>query len=273
MKLTVDIKDASALLVLRGGGKRMAYAVVNALNGTIKAAQREEQANVARKFTVRKNEFVRRQAAVIKQEAKGSGFASVGTNRYEARMQVGQKQRLLLSAFEEGGSRRSAMVATGFVPKGRREAVPKVGGPARPSKSASVPDAFTFQKLKFIKGTAGKGRFVTDFPGSAHKSRRKASKFTTGDVGFKKSGDQWKGEHRTFILNRTRKAPEGGVFQRVGPGRDDIRLIYSFQSHGRLEGNLGFIKTAEHVAKPEFNRRLKAEVDAAFKYAASRTFK
>ena len=273
MKLTVDVKEASALLVLRNGGKRVAFAVVNALNSSIKAAQKGEQANVDRKFTVRKSEFVRRQAAVIKLEGKGSGFASVGVGRYEARMQVGEKKRLLLSAFEKGGSRRSAMTATGFVPKGKSEAVPVTGGPARPSKQASVPDAFTFTGLRFSKRQAGKGRLVRDFDGSKHKSRRKASVMGTGDVAFKKSGTQYKGQHRTFILLRTARAPLGGVFQRVGPGRDDIRLVYSFEKFGVIKPTLEFIKTAERIAGPEFKRRLRAEIDAAFKFAASRTFK
>lgn len=273
MRLEVDVRDSSALLLLRNGGKRVAFAVVNALNGTIKAAQKGEQENVERKFIVRKQEFVRRQSAVIKLEGKGSGFASVGKGRFEARMQVGEKKRFLLSGFERGGSRRTALERTGFVPKGKSAAVPVTGGPARPSKSSSVPDAFTFVGLRFIKSRGGKGRMVADVAGGKLKSPRKASKRGSADVAFTKSGEQWKGSHRTFILKETARLPQGGVFQRVGPGRDDIRLVYSFQQHEHLTAQLEFIQTAERIARPEFPKRLRAEIDSALRYAASRTFR
>lgn len=273
--LIVDVKDASALLMLRNGGKRMAYAVVNALNDTIKHVQKVEVANVGHLFTLRKGEFVKRNAAVIKQAGKGSGFASVGSGRYEARVQVGQKKRLLLAGFEAGNDRKSEMIASGYTPKGKSSAVPIIGRPARPSKQSSVPDAFTIKGLNLIiaKSSGKSGRMVSDFSGSKYKSRRAKSVKGKSDVGFARKGKRIIGEHRTFILAKSKKAPHGGVFQRIGPAKDDIRMIYSFVPNQKLKSVLKFVDHAYKASIERFPVAMRQQIDSAFAFAASRVFK
>ena len=275
--LRVDVSDTGVLLALNNGAKRAAYAIANALNATAKAAQRDMQAGVGSQFTLRRADFVRRQSAVISQST-GGGFASAKDGRLRAGIAVGEKRRLLLSAFERGGDRRAAMVSSGYQPRGKRAAVPITGGPARPSKGSQVPLAFTFTGLRFIKGKRPgprAGRFVSDYKGSKRKSRRAASSWKQGDVAFArhttaKGAEQWKGQHRTFILPRTRKAPGGGVFQRVGPGRDDIRMVYSFAGVLHLDHRLNFYRTMRSTTNKVFQSNLRREVNATLAFNKAR---
>lgn len=224
MEITVSVDAARPLALLRNGSKRMAFAVVNALNHTAKEIQKGELARVRSEFTVRKHKFIAREAAVIRGAGGGSGFANVKQGRFEVRIAVGQKPRLLLSDFEAGGTKRPF--------KGRKVAVPLTGGPARPSFGQAVPEAFMFRGLKLRRVRGGV-----------------------------------KGAHRTFILKQTARAPQGGVFQRVGPGRGDIRMVYSFAPAPRLDRRLRFIQTGEAIANRVYAAALAREVDAAFSYA------
>jgi hypothetical protein len=259
--ITVDVRGAAVLATLRNGNKRIAFAVVNALNKTIRDVQVAEQVGVEREFTVRRKEFVKRQAAVISKRA-GGGFASVKGGRFEAQVAVGQKPRLLLSGFEKGGDRRAAMAATGATLKGKRSAVPVVGGPARPSFASVVPKEFEFRALSIRKATKRGGM-----------AKRRARAAVTFRANTTSGGAvQFKGKQRTFVLLETKQAPEGGVFQRVGPGRGDIRMVYSFKADEKLEPRLEFVKRARGVAVAKFAGHLQAEVRSSLAFAASRAF-
>lgn len=252
MDLEVSVRAADVLRGLGLAEKRTQYAVVNALNKTIKLVQERQRSRVRGQFTVRKPDFLLRQAAVIKGRAGGSGFASVKEGRLEARVMVGERPRLLLGRFEAGGTRGAF--------KGKNVAVPLRGGPARPTKRSAVPEPFTFKGLRFVKGQRRSG----------------GSRRVKGAAGFravrgKKGTIQWKGERRTFILPRSARAPEGGVFQRIGPGRDDVRMIYSFVREVRIAPVLKFVETARRTASAAFPPALLAEISATIKHAFGRT--
>jgi hypothetical protein len=146
MKINLQIDSAPLLLRLRNGERRLAYAAVNAINATVKRIQKAERQRIEDEFTVRKKTFVLRQAAIIKP------FASVGQGRPYAEVSVGQKPRLLLSAFERGGERKPATQGA------RRVAEPVVGGPARPRFTQPVPTELRVRRLRFDKTKAGKVR-------------------------------------------------------------------------------------------------------------------
>jgi hypothetical protein len=146
--LQCEVRSAEVLLLLRNGEKRMAYAVVNSLNDTAKLVQRAERQRVLGSLTVRRRDFIERQIAVIKP------FASVAQARYQVRIAVGEKRRLLLSEFEAGGTREP------FV--GRNVAIPVTGSPARPSQAASVPESLFVKALQLRRrgGKRGRGPIV-----------------------------------------------------------------------------------------------------------------
>lgn len=116
--------------------RRIAYGVVNAINDTLRTAQRAVQLHVQDTMTIRKP-FVQRQAAIIKP------FASVGQGRVYGEISVGQRKNLLLPGFETGALRLPF--------KGRSVAVPVE---ARPSKQASIPEELFVKNLQFKRPKA-----------------------------------------------------------------------------------------------------------------------
>jgi hypothetical protein len=146
MKIDLQIDSAPLVLRLRNGERRLAYAVVNAINNTAKRIQDAERRRVDDEFTVRKKEFIRREAAVIKP------FANVRQSRAFAEIAVGQKPRLLLSAFERGFEREP------FTPGATKIAEPVVGGPARSRFTAPVTPELRMSRLHFDRTKRGKRR-------------------------------------------------------------------------------------------------------------------
>lgn len=146
MKIDLQIDSAPLVLRLENGQRRLAYAVVNAINSTAKRIQAVERRRVEEEFTVRKKDFIQRQAAVIKP------FANVQQDRAYAEIGVGQKPRLLLSAFERGAERKP------FTPAARRVAEPVVGGPARPQFAAQVTPELRVGRLRFDRTKTGRRR-------------------------------------------------------------------------------------------------------------------
>lgn len=236
--ITVDIRALTALSGLRNAEKRIIYAYANAVNNTALDVQLEEKRGLRQRMQVRKSGFIERQVAVI-------SFASVRKGVASASIMVGKKPRLLLPIMEVGGDRPAF--------KGRRVAVPLTGGPARPSIAQSVVDEFTFKSLRLIQV-------------GARRRRRKNVDFAAVQT---KGGKQFKGAYRTFILPWTSKAPEGGVFQRTGPGRSDIRLVYSFKQNVHLKDILHWLSTARRVIEQRFPAHLHMQIEQTLKRAAS----
>ena len=208
--------------------KGLAYAAVNALNNTAKLVQKTEREELHRNFEIRTPTTTK---FLERQVAIIKPFASVNQGRAYTEISVGQRPKLLLSTFEAGGIKSPVVGTRGVV------AVPVTGQAARPSFSRPVPKTLFLRALK-IKG----------------------KKTKSGKV-------QYKGAQRTFLLKHTAKAPLGGVFQRIGPERDDVRMIYSFKSKPRLKSSLHFVKTAERIAfvwmKREFADQLAREIQRA----------
>ena len=146
MRIDLTIDSTELVLRLQNGQRRLAYAVVNAINNTAKRIQAVERRRVEQEFTVRKKEFIRREAAIIKP------FASVKQGRAYAEISVGRKPRLLLSAFERGAERKP------FTSAAKSVAEPVVGGPARPRFTQSVPPELRMGRLRFDRTKTGKRR-------------------------------------------------------------------------------------------------------------------
>jgi hypothetical protein len=203
--------------------KNLAFSTAQAINDVAKEAQSRIRNGMRVNFHIRKPQFMDRSIKIF-------AFANARSNRPYAEIGVDNKPRLLLSLFEEGGARLP------FI--GKNVAVPITGQAAKPSESDGVRPDMYFRALNFRKSktTATKA-------GKAVLAARRAS----GNRKRKLGGEYliWRGDKRTFILPQTKRAPLGGVFQRVGPGKDDIRLIYSFKSNVRLRAALNFVGTTE----------------------------
>jgi hypothetical protein len=132
----ISIDSARTVLFLNNGGRRLGYAVVNTLNRLAKEIQAAERQHAPSIFTLRKSEFILRQLAIIT-------FASVAKGRYEARVRVGQKPRLLLGMFEAGGVHEPLPGRTAL-------AVPVLGG-ARPGLSSGIPEQLLVKNLQLTR--------------------------------------------------------------------------------------------------------------------------
>jgi hypothetical protein len=236
--------------------KQMVYGVVNALNATAKRVQLAEFENVRKRFQIRKPEFffgtADRPGGVA---ARISPFASVKDGRLYAEVSVSAgsqaaQRRTLLGEFEQGGQRRP------FTPGAAHVAVPIVGRPARPSISRPVPPAFTFAGLHFLPFRGGK------------RVRRKRIGGKLVDVGGTQPV-QFRGRERTFIA-KTPREPEGGVFQRFGPGRGDIREIYAFRRPFRLDTRLHWIETARATADAWLHEEMERQAVDIIKHNAGK---
>jgi hypothetical protein len=203
--------------------KNLAISASQALNDTAREAQRRVRDHIIATFHVRSPVFIDRLIKIF-------AFSNVYQDRPFAELGVDLKGRSILSLFEEGGER--------FPFVGQQEAIPITGGPARPAIEDPVPDTMTFAALKFRKsGVTGEGQVTLAARKAAGNRKRKLP----GGYYL------WRGEQRTFILPSSQAEPSGGVFQRVGPGKDDIRLVYAFKPSVQLRPALEFIRTSQQT--------------------------
>jgi hypothetical protein len=223
MKIDINIDTRNLKARVPKEVKRLAYGTAAAINETVKAVQSAERVALDQKFKIRQAGFMYRLIKInqFASTSKGIPFAEVGIDNTKA--------RVLLSIFQGGGEKQPA--------KGKNVAVPVTGEAARPSFSDAVASGYTFTALQFKKLN------LTQAGHAAASAKRRYG------VKGKLTGDYyiWGGKNRTFILPHTKQAPDGGVFQRVGPGRDDIRLIYSFKKAPRLAPVFDFIERARKV--------------------------
>lgn len=230
MPFRIDLNVDPALLLerMRNGEKRLAYAVVNAINNTARAVQVAEVASAQHAFkAIRKPEFLLGREGRGGQIAIIKPFASVGRGVPYAEISIGQKPRLLLPLFEEGGARPAF--------KGRSVAVPVIGGPARPSFEQPVPASMRFTALRLRLTPRREGA-----------KRRK------------KKGDAEQAQVR-YGLQDTYQVPGVGVFQRK-PG-EGARIVYAFVEHEQVGRRLSWMDVARRTAATLFPVELKEQIE------------
>lgn len=233
MKIDVSIDTSRLKARTVREAKNLAYSTVQAINDVAKDVQTMVRADIKKKFKLRKGDWLLRQVKI-------KTFANVRQGRLYAELEITPRDRLLLSIFEVGGKREPF--------KGKNVAVPITGEAARESISQSVDPAYTFKALKFRRMNLTKAG-----------QQAKATQKRVGVRG-RLTNDYyiWGGQNRTFILPKTAQAQHGGVFQRIGPKRDDIRLIYSFKPAMTLPKVLDFVETARERYAARFRELFEA---------------
>lgn len=267
----VDVRDTAVLATLRNGAKRQRYAISNAINSTLLAIQASVPAHMQKQgFVVRKKQYFFGGGARRGGVANNiSDFAKPVSGKLFGRIDVragnvNSNRRLLLKQFEHGGTRRP------MTPGAKNVAVPLLGRPARPNVAQGVPPQYSFAGLRFRKFVGGK-KVVRKMRGGHKRGVGVLGEYgrLELDRALAESQAQWKGQQRTFILNHSRGTKYGGVFQRIGPGRAGVRLLYAFVHNPQLPATLEFEKNAKQVANVKFRPALLAEVRKSLDFHAS----
>lgn len=236
----------------RKRGKRILFATAITLRKTGERVQEAIQDRERTVLTVRKESFFfGSKGSPGGVGAKLGPRPDIASGRMYQEIYVGEAGakagKLLLAEFEAGGTRKP------FAKGAKHVAIPVVGGPVRPTMRSLIPQAYTFQGLKFKGYRFGK------------KVRRKRRGKTVDETIFTefgrinaaalkaKSAMQWKGEQRTFIV------PDVGVFQRFAPGQDGTRLIWGFAPPFPIDTRLEFVKTAQRVADKWFHEEMERQ--------------
>lgn len=269
MKIDLRIDAAPLVLRLEKGERRLAYAVVNAINNTAKRVQEAERLHVQSSFQIRRPKFFfglparpGGAAARIRPFAnvrQGRAYAEVAVSPPPGRGLV--SGRLLLSIFERGGER------TPSSPGAKHVAVPITGGPARPTFASQIPKEYTWAGMRLAAYRGGKRVKRA----GQRAGRRDETVFGTegrANIPFERTSTQWKGRQRTFIAVSTMGT--GGVYQRTGPKKHDISLVYLFQKPMQLKQRMHWLETAEQTANTWFGEEMEREVINAIARARGR---
>jgi len=256
VKLEFDARELFE--VFKNPERKFAYATAAAINETAKQVQAAAHQQTRERFIIRKEAFFfGTPARPGGAAARIDVFASPTKNRAYAEISVSGpgtsgNRRLLLPTFEEGGTREP------MTPGAKSVAVPLLGRPARPSIRGGVPPQYTFQGLRFKAYRKGR---KTPIRRRTTRSGKLSVFGEFGRVNQSILGDfQWKGLERTFILKATKAEPFGGVFQRIGAGRGDIREIYAFRRGMKIDSLLHFVDIAVRTANENFQTNMEKEL-------------
>src|SRR6266851_9656657 len=111
IKIDIDVRGLEARTSLES--KRLAYSTATAINRTMLEIQREERAELDRRFTIRKNDFMYR---LIKIVTFAKVFKGTGPQQVYGEIGIDHKNRTLLDQFVEGGFKEPVVGHTVGVP-------------------------------------------------------------------------------------------------------------------------------------------------------------
>jgi hypothetical protein len=214
MKILADTQDAERFL---DGLHRdqVPFAASLGLNQTAKDVQAAERVALQGSFILREPRF-------LLQSIRIPRFSNKNDPQLEVTVEIGPKASFLLK-FQTGGEKVALDRALPI-------AIPS---PAlRPSPGAVVPRALYPKALRLVPRRDIKGVL----PAQRHVTRRGV--------------EQLKGKRRTFVLDPTIHfgVKTWGVYQRTGPGRGDIRLLWIYKQRIRIPQRFDFVPIGQRTA-------------------------
>lgn len=218
-----------------GVAKQLRFAIAKALNDTLVDVQQAIQAGMEERFELRRKTFNQRGIKI----ARGD-FATKENLR--ARVHLDTRTGYLRK-FEDGG------VKTAPDPN-MPIAIPSEN--IRPNFKDVVPMGMYPKALRLVDR-----RDVTGYlPAKRHTTKRGVP--------------QIKGKRRTFVLdpNVHFGIKTWGVYQRTGPGRRDIRLLWTYKSKIPIPNRLRFVETARRVALERWPKNMGSAI--AYALASAR---
>jgi hypothetical protein len=213
--ITIEVKADQALATMAAQAKQLPFAAMVALDNTPKDVRDAQRAGMRQRFTIRKPTLLANAIQVIRRPTKEDLVAEVGTTAGFG----------FFADFEAGGFR------TAF-DRAKPLAIPSSN--IRPTKPAIVPLELYPSALRLVSRRGVTGTLA-----------RKAKRTARGVL-------QVQGKRRTFILDPTEHlgVKTWGVYQRTGPGKHDIRLLWTLRQKVPIPASLQLVAgAAETLAK------------------------
>lgn len=261
-----DIKiDSTALLGDLAGirEEQLPYAESLAINNTAKGARNYMRALVPREFSIASSRetfianLIRFPFAQWANKRKLS--ATLGVHSSDGDVGVGSdKDRgFLLGRHEDGGTRtRTDPLRPFFIPTDEIR-----GGDYDLPPRSLYPTALRIMEGRgivsyttLVNAKTGKTRRKAVFGNLAIRSRSTAS----GKV-------QIQGKQNTFLIGpmNSTNPKDWGIYQRTGPGRRDVRMIWAFRSSINLTPRLHFYETVGKYVEQHIGEELERAIDQA----------
>lgn len=233
--ITVKFEPVGFQEVSQKVSRNIAFSCVQGINDTLKEIQKKERIELAQELMLRtpaskkflENQVAKISFATLNSGAKGGAraYGEVYVNKVGGGKKGGV---LLLNAFAVGGIEREPA-------KGSVIAQPITGSPARPSAGSSIAKSLTFTQMKLKKTKVGKG----GAKGGAGNA----------DVGYK-------GKNGTFTIAGS------GVYQRIGSGKNDIRMIYDYRDRQTIGKELDWYDVANQVIERQLMNNILVRYNA-----------
>src|SRR5688572_5734221 len=222
--------------------EQLPFAISLAVNRTAIAGQQAERAHVLRAFTVRKNPGTPQQPGAVLRTVKIEKY-DFANKRHPTAFRISIDatrtksggRRDYLAKFEEGGQKAAAddLVAPIAIPSKA----------LRPSFRDLVAAKFYPQNLRLTPKRVGGGEIL---PARQRLTRR-------GVV-------QWQGKLRTFVLDPRfhgearggEGEPTWGVYQRTGPAKRDLQLLWTYKKSIPIPPRLQFKATIAEAVNASF---------------------
>lgn len=216
---------------------QLPYATMRGIDATLHGVQDAEQHNIEDTFTIRSGRSRRYllDSVFYPREARPT------KTKLEGQVAINPKRPLLMK-FEDGGPLRSAdPMAPNFIPSEN----------IRPSVTSVVPRKLYPKNLRLMD----RKDVVGILPAKVHYTKRGVR--------------QIKGKERTFVLDPRDMfgVSTWGVYQRTGPGKHDVRLLWRYKTEIDIPAILDFIRTGTKYVDAHWEEHFMAAFDEAMRTA------
>lgn len=201
---------------------QLPFATSLALNRTAKVVQEALRAHLSEAFMIRRS-WVLQGITIPK-------FSDKHDSPMMVRIEL-DPSRAFLAKFEAGGVKRGSPVMPIAIPS---TALRPNFGYVPPL--ALYPKNLRLDTRRGITGRLGKHEHITA-----------------------RGVTQLKGKDRTFVLDQTMfGVAVSGVYQRFGPGKHDVRLLWSYKEHIPIPARLHFVATALATVQDQWPQQYEA---------------
>ncbi len=246
MKIEMQTDTTQAKALLDAGLRQIPFTVALTLNRTAEEAVEAGRTHMRRVFTIRR-EFVPRQFRQFNKATK---------DKLETIVEITPRGGRFLRIHEPGGVR-----AAGVNPI----AIPTSN--LRPTRTANILSRLYPVQLGFFVRRAINDRMSASL--DPQYLALQGTGYEPGSANIRNFKVR-EGPFHTFELTegRNRIAPrQAGIYQRTGPGRGDVRLLWSYRRSVTIRPQLRFAETVQRVVADRWQENFRGFFDFAMRTA------